>query len=464
MTELSGSVPYKPRWTPTMNQPESPVSSGKSRLDQIETVILSLLLLGPVFGCFFPFEGYFNPQVYTLASQAAPHEYVATTLLSHLIEVFIVYLIIKNFRIYVKSLYDARFIILFLSYFAMSTFWSENFTVSAREVFHLAQFFIIAIHLFSIYSLNDIMKILTRLFLIAAILSFGVFLVSPTLGRSTDLAGYEDAWRGVYNNKNALGAAASIGVIVAAYSTFDKTNRFSAILCLLLNLVLLVLCRSASSVVATAVCGGIAVGVVMQRSIVGRMTIVISIFFGMAGIAAIAASGKTLTSLLNRSADFSGRTEVWRFVIAAISRHPLWGYGLGFWGFQTRDKINVWMGLGWAPPHAHDDMLDITLQVGIFGTMFYLFSILVPLYAGWRALNRQAPGALVCVVIVFSYLVHGLTETVSIFPGSNAVVVLYIAEMFLLKIYSDPSFVPDKPRFLQTVAEPAPMLQHVSAR
>jgi len=435
-----------------MNQPESPVSSGKSRLDQIETVILSLLLLGPVFGCFFPFEGYFNPQVYTLASQAAPHEYVATTLFSQFITIFVVYLLARHARVYIKSIYDSRFILLFLAYFSLSTIWSENFIISAREVFHLGQFFIISVHLFSLYSLKEIMKIMTRLFLIAAILSFAVFLVSPTLGRSTDLAGYEDAWRGVYSNKNALGVSASVAVIVSFYSIVDKTSRKSAVLCLILNLILLVLCRSASSVVSTAACGGVAFWFLMQRHIVGRMASIVGILLGLAGIEPIVASGKTLTSLLNRSADFSGRTEVWRFVIAAILRNPLWGYGLGFWGFQTRDKINVWMGLGWAPPHAHNDILDIMLQVGVFGMMFYLFSILTALYAGWWTLKRQAPGALVCFIIIVSYVVHGLTETISIFPGSNAVVVLYVAEMFLLRIYADPSFVPDKPRYLQTVS------------
>lgn len=463
MTELSNPVPYVPRWSPVITQPPARPLDKKGLLDRIETLILSVILLGPVFGCFFPFEAYFNPQVFTVSSMAAPHEYVATTILSRFITVFIFFLMARHYRVYLKCLTDTKFILLFLAYFAVSPVWSEEPWISAREIFHLGQFFIISIHFFSLYSLRDNIKILTRLFLVSAIMCFGVFLVSPTLGRSTDLAGYEDAWRGVYNNKNALGAAASLAVIVAFYALTDKKNRITAIACLMLNLILLVLCRSASSVVATAVCGGIAVAIYLQRHIVGRMASVVGIFLGVAGLAAIIATGKTFTKLLNRSSDLSGRTEVWRFVIAAIKRHPLWGYGLGFWGFQTRDKLNIWMGLGWAPPHAHDDMLDITLQVGLFGTILYIFSILAALYAGWHVLKRNAPGALVCVVIVFSYLVHGLTETVSIFPGSNAVVVLYIAEMFLIKMYADPSFVVDKPRFLQTLDRSDPATEPMGA-
>jgi O-antigen ligase len=69
----------------------------------------------------------------------------------------------------------------------------------------------------------------------------------------------------------------------------------------------------------------------------------------------------------------SNRLELWSNAIDHISKHPLVGSGFGNWKVES---IKYWGNIGdyyLIPYHAHNDILELTTELGIIGGLSYLF-------------------------------------------------------------------------------------------
>ncbi|HLH77656.1 MAG TPA: O-antigen ligase family protein [Candidatus Binataceae bacterium] len=86
----------------------------------------------------------------------------------------------------------------------------------------------------------------------------------------------------------------------------------------------------------------------------------------------------------------TGRTEMWQFVLAAVARHPIRGYGYEVQGAILNSRyFPLWWGPWDQGPHSslHDGYLNHAAGVGIPATVFWLFMMLRP----WFFIFRQ-PG------------------------------------------------------------------------
>lgn len=79
-----------------------------------------------------------------------------------------------------------------------------------------------------------------------------------------------------------------------------------------------------------------------------------------------------LPSLLGRSADLSGRTELWGLVIGAILQQPIFGYGYsGFWEGVSPRSIDIARRIGWTPQYSHNGYMELVLSLGIIGLLLF---------------------------------------------------------------------------------------------
>ena len=75
---------------------------------------------------------------------------------------------------------------------------------------------------------------------------------------------------------------------------------------------------------------------------------------------------------------FTGRTDIWRFVIRHIADRPVTGYGFStFW--LTEDVVYGFKDVGWVSSvsTAHNGYLDLALQLGIPGAFLMILWLFV---------------------------------------------------------------------------------------
>ena len=81
-----------------------------------------------------------------------------------------------------------------------------------------------------------------------------------------------------------------------------------------------------------------------------------------------------LFSLLDKDPSLTGRTELWPYVIDAIMRRPLLGWGFtAFWSPLNPYSIEISNLVRWGVPEAHNGLLQALLDVGVIGTALLMF-------------------------------------------------------------------------------------------
>lgn len=119
--------------------------------------------------------------------------------------------------------------------------------------------------------------------------------------------------------------------------------------------------------------------------------------------------------MFGKDATLTGRTYLWPFVIDAIAEKPIFGYGvMGFWQ-PWRGSENpayaLMQGSDWIV-HAHNGFLDLTLQVGILGLIFFLLSFVWALVEASRYYISNKNSWRNFPIIVLVYIISAnITET-----------------------------------------------------
>jgi exopolysaccharide production protein ExoQ len=219
-------------------------------------------------------------------------------------------------------------------------------------------------------SLEEQLRLLRRIFRLTALLSLGCMLVAPHIAWTS--IGLE----GVFNQKNNLGAAMAIAILVDQYLPAEsKRARIFKVLWLCLYTALLILSRSATSLVSL---GAALVLVQAYQRLRRRMRLplgVVLLGIGCTLVVAgfLLADDQLLPSLFGRSADLTGRTELWGLVTGVILRRPILGYGYSsFWGGASPGSDDIARQIGWAPEYSHNGYLELVLNLGLIGLLLFV--------------------------------------------------------------------------------------------
>ena len=265
---------------------------------------------------------------------------------------------------------------------------------------------------------------LTSILLAMSSASLLYYIVAP----ETAMVIYESATvrrlGGIYGNPNQVGETAALALLLAYLAWFHLRARAS----LLLLLVALPVCAACMllSQSRTSMLGlGAAISVVLLRRYPVLLLPTISI--GAAAGAVVYAypdAIDVLIGLVARSGNvaqvttFTGRTEIWQFVMSAIEKAPLLGYGFA----STKELIPAGhsFGYGWTTNSAHNLWLQAWVTTGAVGLMV----ILVSQFGALKALVMKPlpirDGVLSYVVFV------GLLESGPVGPTVSVLTFLWI--------------------------------------
>jgi len=264
----------------------------------------------------------------------------------------------------------------YLLYCALSLLWSDHPGAAARRI--VKGFGGIAIVLLMLTEKNAAAafeRVLTRAAYILLPLSAILILFFPRLGTFYDVTAKITYYVGVTTQKNELGQCSmicGISLLWAFLNAWHDRGDRHRIHRLVLNgvmyilaFVLILVCDSMTSFSCLAIASTVMLWI--RRK--GRTPSLHGVVAGMIALAAFASfldSSGTLLGLLGRNATLTGRTEIWRAVLA---QHTNPFIGCGFESFWMSPRIeSVWQMIGYTGiAEAHDGYLEIYINIGLVG-------------------------------------------------------------------------------------------------
>jgi exopolysaccharide production protein ExoQ len=407
----------------------------------LEQIVAGAIFVVPLTGTFQPIEEYFNQALVRnvhASLYSPPTSYDATSAIHIFTLAILFFLSGANWRGMWRQAGAMLPLFAMICWSFASTYWSIDPTNTIHRVSHLADHVVFAAYLVARFSWREIVRLLTRCYGVILILNLGIMLFAPGYGLS-NLEGYGNAWRGVFTQKNTLGSVAVMGVLIASYSFFlGANNRWFAGFVAIGQLLLLVMSRSATAKIALLAAFGLviaAMAISVHRQSVARLFAILTILVGSVAAIMLFSSYDSINEMMGRSANLTGRTPIWHYVMKTIELRPLLGYGYGFWNTPSLPRLNLWTSVDWPMPHAHDEFLDVTLQTGIIGLCLEVFCLTLALARAMRlSLVLRDGKALFCGMMIAMLCVRGFTETVLTDPATSGWTWLVIAYLTLAHV------------------------------
>ncbi len=252
----------------------------------------------------------------------------------------------------------------------LSMMWSTDPGESLRQAVVLSTITAYGAYLVLRFELADIIEMWALAFLATAVANLYFVFRLPIYGV------YGDSWSGVYNGKNPLGFVALIAIPVLVAAARNRSPRR-------------MLYYPAAAVFALLLAGSLSKTMLIATTGTVGLTFIYSWFRGrktMRGVAylcLLTAIGVMITltirnlpfvtELLDKDVTFTGRIPLWENLLPIAADRPLTGYGYqavftGYFG----PIHEIWIVEDWNPSHAHNELLNLWLQLGIGAVAIYL--------------------------------------------------------------------------------------------
>lgn len=272
------------------------------------------------------------------------------------------------------------FIFLFLLLALASIAWSDVPDIALRRLG--LQIIVVLCAVFGTYLAEDRQAVArgTALLLAAvALLNLPIVFLQPP-GR---LGGA----LGIYTDKNILGLVMGLAVafsVYALWATRHPTRWLIHAAGLIAASTALLKSDAVTSIALMPICMVLATAVLwlsrMLRLSTGSVLLIALLWLAclLTVYAAFGGRADSLLTLAFGDPTFSGRTEIWHFVVQMIAQRPLQGVGYAsFWGIgQDSMVIESAPGFIVGLLQAHNGYLDILLQGGAIGLVL-LFAVIV---------------------------------------------------------------------------------------
>ncbi len=287
-----------------------------------------------------------------------------------------------------------------------STNWSIAPDSSLRRSFALLALIILSVSSYAAFGPQRVMRVVVFSMLGISAGCVLLALVNPALGY--DVEEYANAIRGFYYQKNGFGFALLHAVFALSYLVLERREiRRNDIIITACLVVLLVLSRSTTSLLLSALCIGLTTTMVwFDRGGIWRWGALFGLIAGvLIGLMLVLGLGtEGLFELIGKDSTLTGRIQIWEAVKIAIGHRDTLGYGYGpFWLVDSIERQGVWDAVGWKPPSAHSGYLDVRLQLGEVGLALVVFMLFASVWIAARGLfgahRRRALWLLMLITI-----------------------------------------------------------------
>lgn len=275
--------------------------------------------------------------------------------------------------------------ILALTWCALSVVTSWDPSLSMRRfMFALVTIGIAGMMLMVPKNARHFAQLMAAVALVLLVASYLGVVLRPSLAihQASDIIEPELAgdWRGIFGHKN--GASAAMVIFVFTGLMLHRLgDRWTGALVVVLALPFLWFTHSRTAIAELPLVLLISsLGAAVRNPVVG-IALTVSIVLGLTMLtlgSMYAPSIHALVETLRLDPTFTGRTDIWKFVIGRIGEHPLTGFGFAtFW--NTEQVVYGMSQVGWASSAgtAHNGYLDLALTIGIPGSILVTLWLIV---------------------------------------------------------------------------------------
>lgn len=329
--------------------------------------VLMLLLCSQVI------YGVFHPTQTEMSLDASPDLSPVTSIVSFGIYALVTFSLMFYLPELPAMLLQARMVLCLPVLALLSVAWSQDPSLTLRRAVVLLVVSSIGACFGSIYSMQELSKLVT---VSAFIICVGTFLMAPVEPGVVRDSLNVGAWKGLFTHKNAQGVFMALALVSAVHSRFERYPWFRYVTIFLTGLLLL-LSRSSTSLLAVIITFAVLPLWKLTRVPIRQVVLAMASFALVAGAAAFVIShySTELAGVFGKDTTLTGRTELWVLILQSIARRPILGYGYNaFWLGMKGESLSIIAASGWVVYHAHNGLLDVLLGLGIVGGVLFLFT------------------------------------------------------------------------------------------
>ena len=332
-----------------------------------------------------------------------------------------------NFGVFFK---DSLFIVLasFFLLASISFFWAFNPTLWMQDIIRLFTFILMVFFsslLIKDFKLTHIAYLFLFALSIEAIWSLWYLLLEFfTIGfRIFDAESFDlNFFKGVAGNKNITAASLTLKFAFSSYFLIRKNVhpllRLLSILIMALSLIaIFILSARATFVSLILISIFFSLAYLIDLFNKRYFTLFFPIYFGFIMVTSFLIANEFIPDSKLKVADrvssievsnqsSSNRLELWNNTIDQISSTPILGVGLGNWKIESSKYWKNYGGDYLVPYHAHNDFLEYTVELGIFGGALFLIFFLISSLRVFLMLFKNSKYHLFFIVVVASFIVY----------------------------------------------------------
>lgn len=289
----------------------------------------------------------------------------------------------------------------------------------------------------------------------------------------------QNAWRGLFSQKNGLGQAATLGGCFWLHAWLAKETKFWKFLMGFgVSLACLLLSRSSTSLFS-ALFVSVLLLLLLRGSEANRryMGFIVTVFAATLLVYSLAVLNivpglnfilEPIVAFTGKDLTFSGRTQVWAVIREHIKLAPLLGTGYGaYWiGPVPSSPSYVFISRysNFYPTVAHNGYLDIINDLGYVGLMCLMGYLFVYLRQSLALLKLDFAQGALYLALLFEGLINNLTETNWLFSSNFSFAIMTLATFALARAALERRLrvPPNAPT--RTMAAPGRRMQSMTSR
>ena len=289
--------------------------------------------------------------------------------------------------------------------------WSIDPETTGRRVLALALTTLFGVYLGAAFDPQRLVRLIAGCFLFLAVSSLVLVFLAPRFG--VDHLNNGGDWRGAWAEKNTLALFMTLGAVAAVSAAFlGRKGRWMWLAMLALCALLLVMSRGKTALLCFGV-SLVAAGIIwlMRRGRLAALaTLWVTITTGAVAGFILWQSPAAVLAAVGKDPTLTGRTDIWRSVMAQVAEHPWLGFGFAaFWEDDSIPAKIVRKQTGWTVPTAHNGWIDLLVQVGWIGVGLLVVVFAVNIIANLARSVRSNDYFAVLFLLIFA--MFSMTES-----------------------------------------------------
>jgi exopolysaccharide production protein ExoQ len=330
-----------------------------------------------------------------------------------------------------------RYLSLFVLVCLLSALWSDYSLLSIKRSFQLFVIFLVIIEALVNIEPNILLK---QLKIVVSLYLFFNLFAGLRIGAAIDPI--FQTWRGIEVQKNHL-AQTSLYCLLSSivFFSFDKTKlakQYDSVL-VFISVFLIYKAHSSTAILVLAMI--VFVGLIFQFESVfskfgfGRSLLALIFLFLLGFTLIFLIFSSEIFSLIpgyfGKDMTLSGRSDIWKFVWDDIEKRLLLGYGFATYWIMGSSRLEIFADLfeGFQVNQAHNGYLEIMLQLGVIGTIFFLFLMAAYVYRMFKVNSNLA------ILIFVSIFTLNYTESALFKVGFGVTTFYFMASYIAISVF-----------------------------